>query len=216
MPYAVDNDFFQKRAEEARGRRHRLLAELNIDASRPVILYASKLQWRKRPMDLLEAYIRLSPDGIREPLPCLLFVGDGEARQELETRVRQLGWNSVVFAGFRNQTELPAYYDLCSVFVLPSENEPWGLVVNEVMSVGRPVIVTREVGCAPDLVKDGANGFVLDAGDVEALSDRLRRITSDSSLAGRMGEESRNIISRWSFAEDRDALVHALDEVAAR
>ena len=144
MPYAVDNEFFRRKAEEAAGRREVFRESIGLDPGRPVILYASKFMARKHPMDLLEAYISLSPDGLREPDPYLLFVGNGEERNKLEKRAIATGWNSIRFMGFRNQSELPAFYDLCDLFVLPSTHEPWGLVINEVMNV-KPVIVTAQV-----------------------------------------------------------------------
>ncbi|MFQ5914085.1 MAG: glycosyltransferase, partial [Nitrospinota bacterium] len=103
MPYAVDNAFFQKRVNEARPHQKALRAELGLEPDRPVILYASKFQPRKRPGDLLDAYVRLSPDGVRQPKPYLLFIGDGEERPRLEARVQRLGWSSVKFLGFKNQ-----------------------------------------------------------------------------------------------------------------
>ena len=210
MPYAVDNDFFQRKAAEAEGRRESLRAQLDLDPQRPLILYCSKFLRRKRAGDLLEAYIRLSPDGRREPDPYLLFIGDGEERPRLERRVEDLGWSSVRFLGFRNQTEMPGYYQLCDVFVLPSECEPWGLVVNEVMSVGKAVIVSDQVGAGADLVEDGRNGFVVPVGDVAALADRLGRLATNPGLAARMGEESRRRIAQWDFEADIQGIRQAL------
>ena len=144
LPYVVDNAFFQAQAARVRPEREALCAELGLEPGRPIILFASKFQRRKRAGDLLEAYACLSEDGTQEPHPYLLFVGDGEDRPRLEARVGELGWSSVKLLGFKNQTELPRFFDLCDVFVLPSENEPWGLIVNEVMNAARPVIVTDQ------------------------------------------------------------------------
>ncbi|HWP37035.1 MAG TPA: glycosyltransferase family 4 protein [Gemmatimonadales bacterium] len=216
MPYAVDNDFFRRQTAEAGPRREKLREELGLDPGQPVILYASKFLKRKRPSDLLDAYVRLSADGAREPAPYLLFVGDGAERPALQARVRVLRWSSVKFLGFKNQTELPRYYDLCDVFVLPSEDEPWGLVVNEVMNAGKPVIVTDRVGCGPDLVHHGENGFVVPVGDVEALARCLRQLTADSELARNMGHASQRIISAWDFQADLQGLVQALEYAVGR
>ena len=216
MPYAVDNLFFQEKVAEARPRRELLRAELDLEPGRPVILFASKFQRRKRASDLLEAYIRLAPDGTQEPTPYLLFIGGGEERERLEARARALGWSSVKFLGFKNQTELPRYYDLCDVFVLPSDQEPWGLVVNEVMNASKPIVVSDAVGCGPDLVQDGQNGFIVPVGDVAELADRLERLVSNPGLAGRMGGESLRRISRWSFTEDLEGLGLALSSVVGR
>jgi len=213
MPYAVDNSFFQARADEAAPKRRALRAELDLADDRPVILYAAKFEKRKRAGDLLDAYIRLSPDGIREPKPYLLFIGDGEERPALEARVKRLGWSSVRFLGFVNQTRLPRYYDLCDVFVLPSEWEPWGLAVNEAMNAGKAVIVSNHVGAAADLVKEGDNGFVVPVRDVEALADRLRQLCDQPEAARAMGLRSRQLIASWNFEADVRGLTQALGAI---
>jgi glycosyltransferase involved in cell wall biosynthesis len=210
MPYAVDNDWFRSRAEAAAVGRDSLRAELGLAPGQPVILYAAKFIARKKPDDLIEAYAAIARDPALRA-PALVFVGDGEMRPALEARAKALGLGGVRFAGFRNQSALPAFYDLCDVFVLPSRLEPWGLVINEVMNAGRAVIASDEVGAAIDLVQDGENGFVFPAGDVAALADRLRRTLQDPALCRRMGERSRAIIGRWGFAEDVDGLKRALD-----
>ncbi len=210
MPYAVDNAFFQARATEASCDRELLRRELRFELGRPVILYASKMTARKRPGDLLEAYLRLSPDGRREPHPYLLFIGDGELRPALEARASRLGWNSIRFLGFKNQTELPGYYDLCDVFVLPSVQEPWGLAINEVMNVAKVVIVSDEVGCGPDLVRHGENGYVFRAGDIADLSCVLREVLAEPEKTVAMGRHSLTIINRWGFDEDIAGLQQAL------
>ena len=211
VPYAVDNEFFQRQARLARPGREDFRRSLGLTPGRPVILFASKFQPRKRAGDLLEAYRALSPDGKREPDPYLLFVGDGEERPALERRAAETGWSSILFLGFKNQTALPPLFDLCDVFVLPSDSEQWGLIVNEVMNAEKPVIVTKEVGAAPDLVRDGENGYVVPVGDVAALTDRLRDVLSDPGAARRMGERSLEIVQNWGFREDVTGLLQALD-----
>jgi glycosyltransferase involved in cell wall biosynthesis len=207
MPYAVDNAHFQ--AEASVNRRNEIVAELGLIPDRPVIMFASKLQPRKRAMDLWEAYTRLSPDGVSEPYPYLVFVGEGSERADIEIAVARRKWNSVRLVGFQNQTRIPGYYAAADVFVLVSESEPWGLVVNEAMNAGKAVIVSDQVGAAADLVVDGDNGYVIPVGDVEALASRLRRITSDQVLARTMGERSLQRISRWDFEADVDGLQEA-------
>ena len=214
MPYAVDNEFFQRRSAEAAPHREAFRQELGLKPGLPVILYASKLQTRKRCIDLVEAFLRLPQQPGGEPPACLLIVGDGEERANLEERVRASGAANIRFLGFRNQTELPAFYDLCDVFVLPSFNETWGLIVNEVMNAGKPIITTDQVGCQPDLVQDGFNGLVYPAFDVEKLSVALRRIIEDPGMRRTMGENSLRLIQQYSFEQDvaglRQALAHLL------
>lgn len=202
MPYAVDNEYFQRKVGEAVGRREAFRESLGLVPGRPVILYVSKFMARKHPMDLLEAYISLSPDGLREPDPYLLFVGNGEERNRLEKRAKATGWNSIRFMGFRNQSELPAFYDMCDLFVLPSTHEPWGLVINEVMNAAKPVIVTDQVGCGPDLVENGENGYVVPVRDIVGLSQAIASVLGNPERARKMGEKSLEIIKKWSFRED--------------
>jgi glycosyltransferase involved in cell wall biosynthesis len=199
MPYAVDNHYFQSRSLEAVAGRGALLQELNLDPSRPVILFASKLQKRKRCEDLLEAYLSLSSGKGIESRPYLVIVGDGEERTALEARVAQSGNLDVRFCGFRNQSELPRFFDLATVFVLPSQEEPWGLIVNEVMNAGRAVIVSDDVGCQPDLVTDGREGCVFSAGDVTGLAKALRRVLAGPTTPELMGQRGLERIQAWSY-----------------
>jgi len=110
MPYAVDNHYFQSRCIEARQGRSALRNELGLDAARPVILFASKLQSRKRCTDLLAAYKNLSRGPGKEPDAYLVIVGDGEERAALERQAAQSGLEGVRFCGFRNQSELPRFF----------------------------------------------------------------------------------------------------------
>jgi glycosyltransferase involved in cell wall biosynthesis len=213
VPYAVDNEFFHQRLAAARENRDSFRTSLGLDARRPVILFAGKLVAHKAPGDLLEAYKRLSHDGASEPEAYLVYVGDGVERQALEELARQTGWNSIRFIGFRNQTELPAFFDLCDVFVMPSRWEPWGLVVNEVMNAAKPIVISDGVGCAPDLVRNGVNGMVFPAGNVAALADSLRKIISSDELRKQMGRNSGEMISHWSFREDLAGILNAVERV---
>jgi len=202
VPYTVNNDYFQKKIESVAGSRDNLKQELGLEKERSIILFASKFQSRKRAQDLIEAYCRLSPDGKQEPEPYLLFIGDGEERANLEKQAFETGWDSIKFLGFKNQLELPQFYDLCSVFVLPSMHEPWGLVVNEAMNAGRAIIVSDQVGCGKDLVKQGKNGYIFKAGSVTELHQALIDVLVDINVAESMGKESLNIINQWSYKQD--------------
>jgi glycosyltransferase involved in cell wall biosynthesis len=211
LPYAVDNAWFQQRCEEAKATRGALLAEFGMTAGRPVILFASKLQTRKLCRDLVAAYAS-HVAGLAAP-PYLLIVGDGEERAALEAQVAALGLDSVRFCGFRNQTEMPRFLELATVFVLPARHEPWGLIVNEAMNAGCAVVVSDDVGCHPDLVTDGVEGRVYPVGDVEALTGAL----GDALLhAPAMGAAALRRIDGWSFEQDVAGLKQALAQVTRR
>jgi glycosyltransferase involved in cell wall biosynthesis len=219
MPYAVDNAWFQARSSEATARREVLRQEIGLEAGRPVILFAGKFIPVKAPGDLLAAYQKAwsGKHGAGKKMeegakPYLLFVGDGPLRAESEQQAGEMNGNDVRFLGFRNQTELPAFYDLCDVFVLPSHHEPWGLVVNEAMNAAKPVIVSDRVGAAPDLVRPGVNGWIFPHGDAEALSRCLAEAFSGGDLR-EMGQRSMEIINTWNFEADLRGLLAALDYV---
>ncbi len=214
MPYAVDNAYFSQRALEARTGRAALQAELGLDPARPVILFASKLQERKHCDHLIDAWARLSDGPGLEPVPYLVIVGDGDQRAALERQAAATGFPGVRFCGFRNQSELPRFFDLATVFVLPSRHEPWGLIVNEAMNAARPCIVSDDVGCAPDLIADGSNGCVYPVGDVGALERALRTVLASPETAQAMGRLALERIQTWSFTEDVEALRHALAAAA--
>lgn len=216
MPYAVDNVLFQRRCAQARPQREALRAELGLAPGRPVILFAGKLINVKAPQELLAA-LTLARKNLPQDAaaPYLLFAGDGPLRSTLEAAARPLG-DAVRFVGFRNQSELPALYDLCDLFVLPSRFEPWGLVVNEAMNAARPIVVSDRVGAAADLVADGENGFVYSSGDVAALAAVLTRLVESANLRNKMGAASLARISKWNFAADRNGLLAALATVTQR
>jgi glycosyltransferase involved in cell wall biosynthesis len=209
MPYAVDNAFFQARIAEAVPEREIFRARLGLKADRPIILFAGKLIERKRPLDLLDAYARI----VEEPAaraPYLLFAGDGELKPELTRRIAAAKLEGVRLLGFQSQVQLAALYDLADLFVLPSERESWGLVVNEAMNAGRAVIVNDRIGAGADLVIGGENGFIYPVGDVEALATCLRSALRDPERLAAMGRRSRAVIDGWSFREDVAGLKQAL------
>jgi glycosyltransferase involved in cell wall biosynthesis len=214
MPYAVDNDYFAGRAREAQAQRAALQQELGLDPARPVILFASKLQERKHCNHLIQAYARLSRAAGEEPDAYLLIVGDGEERASLEQQAKATGFGSIRFCGFRNQSELPRFFDLATVFALPSRHEPWGLIVNEVMNARRPVIVSDDVGCGPDLIANGVNGCVYPVGNVDALTKALRQVLDTPGAAEAMGERASERIESWGFEQDIEGLRRALAQVA--
>ncbi|MBI1318943.1 MAG: glycosyltransferase [Candidatus Hydrogenedens sp.] len=201
VPYAIDNDAFAAAAAAARPGRAALRQSLGLAPDRPILLYASKLIARKHPDWLVEAWRRAPwPDGRR---PLLLFVGDGPLRAGLEADPDP----DIHFLGFRNQSELPAFYDLADVFALPAEAEPWGLVVNEAMACGTAVVATDQVGAAHDLLDDGRGGAMVPAGDLDALASALVRVQADAAA---MGEAARAKVAATSFAADLAGLRQAL------
>jgi glycosyltransferase involved in cell wall biosynthesis len=208
LPYAVDNDWFQQQSQMADTAT--LRAQLGLEPGRLIILFASKLQTRKHCDDLIEAYRRYLADSAPQPEPYLLIAGDGEERSRLERQAAGTGLQGIRFCGFQNESRLPGLFALADVFVLPARHEPWGLVVNEAMNAGCPVILSDDVGCHPDLVTNGIEGFVYPVRDLPALATALRTILEDPEWRADMREAALARIRRWSFQQDLDGLLTAL------
>lgn len=159
---------------------------------------------RKRPMDLLEAFEKLATQAV------LVLVGDGPLRSEVENYVAEHSLTNVFCAGFQSQHDLSKYYAIADVFVLPSEYEPWGLVVNEAMCFSLPIVTTRGVSSSADLVMHGKNGFLYNAGDLKALHVALRGLIGDAKQRLEMGQRSRRIIERWGQNDSVDGICRGI------
>lgn len=193
-PYVVDNERFQSLARQSTINSESIRQSLSIRDDQPIVLYCAKLIDVKDPCTLIKAIGMLN--GVE---PVLLMVGDGARREMLEDLAKTVAPGRVRFVGFKNQSELPAYYAACDLFVLPSVFEPWGLVINEVMNAGKPVIASSCVGAVLDLIVPGLNGDVFEAGCVEDLREKLVFWLSDRKNLQRAGEESLRLINQWDF-----------------
>ena len=145
---------------------------------------------------LLRAFAALKPD-LREA--GLLLVGYGPEEARLKELASAFNADDVHFAGHVRLEDLPGYYACADVFVLPSWGEPWGLVLNEAMAAGLPVIATDQVGASVDLIRDGVNGYVLPARDPAALARALHQVLADPSRAAQMGQQSAQMIAPVNF-----------------
>lgn len=212
-PYAVDNTRFKEAARIDSAEKEAIRQRYNLPGKTPVVLYASKFMQRKHPDDLLRATSILRKEGLDFHV---LMVGGGEMEAKLKALTRELGLDNVRYGGFVNQAELPKVFSATDIFVLPAENEPWALIVNEVMCAGRPVIVGNEIGCAADLVKDGVNGRLVRARDPEGLAAAIREILVDEKLRTRMGAESLKIIDKWDFRACRRGFEDAVQSLASK
>jgi glycosyltransferase involved in cell wall biosynthesis len=120
-----------------------------------------------------------------------VLLGDGELRSSLESQVSRLGLQgSVLLPGFKQYPELPEYYARAGAFIHASTTEQWGLVVNEAMASGLPVLVSNRCGCARDLVQDGVNGFTFDPYNVEQMAELMVRVWTMESGAEVGGQRS--------------------------
>jgi len=166
-PHAVDNDFFASAARQGRAPSR---ARFGLRAEDFVVVFAGKLEPKKRPLDVVRALARLGPGA------ALLVAGGGVLEAGLREEAACLGVR-VAWAGFLNQSEMPGAYAAADCLALPSDSgDSWGLVVNEAQATGLPCVVSDRVGCAPDLVTPGVTGEIFPFGDVAALASALERV----------------------------------------
>jgi glycosyltransferase involved in cell wall biosynthesis len=203
-PYSVDNDWWMQQASQVNRSAMREAWGAGPDAS--VVLFCAKLQPWKRPADLLRAFAKAN---IGNAL--LLFAGEGPLHSQLESEAAALGVASNVrFLGFVNQSQLPAVYASANLMVLPSEYEPFAVVVNEAMCSGCPVVASDRVGAARDLVAPVSPEFVFPYGDVDALAAILKEALSDSARLQTVARAARMHIQTWSPEHNIAATVEAI------
>jgi glycosyltransferase involved in cell wall biosynthesis len=204
----VDNRFYLEQAERARQ-----LPETRGANGLPenYFLYVGRLAPEKNVDGLLRGYARYRRAG---GTWSLVLVGDGPERAALERLCAGMQIaDDVRFAGLKSAWGTTAYFAFAGCFVLPSGREPWGLVVNEAMASGLPVIVSDRCGCAEDLVANGTNGYLFDPANDEELSGHLLAMSeAPESLRKQMGRKSLEIIDGYSprhWAEEVARLVNA-------
>lgn len=209
--YFVESDRMVEMAEAHAGDRAGLRAANGFGGADFVFAFVGKHVPFKRPMLLVEAAALARQRGW--PVK-LLFAGSGELTADLKRRADELGV-PVHFTGFLNQTEMWKAYVPADAFVLPSTNgETWGLVTNEAMLFGLPVIVSDQVGCGPDLVIDGETGYVF-SGGAEGLADAMERLLMRRDCAPAMGATGRNLVlEKYSMPVATDGLKAALKAVS--
>jgi glycosyltransferase involved in cell wall biosynthesis len=205
-PQAVEQELFARQVSPAEIAAWRSTLEL---PDGPVVLFVGRLVREKGVQVLLEAWRRAR----RERRATLCLVGDGPGRAERDFRSEP----GVRLAGRLSRDALPAAYAAADVVVVPSIAtarfvEPWGLVCNEAMSQGRPVIATTAVGAAVGgLVTDGETGVVVPAGDARALGDAIARLLDDPGLREQLGRRARLVVGGYTYERAADAFRQALD-----
>jgi len=188
-PFSTDHDFFHQQYVRLREKKPQIKREKSYPEI--TILFVGRLVWYKGIRYLLEAYGKLEKEMSNIGL---VLLGDGPMMEECRDFVKRYNLKNVFFQGFIHQKDLPIYYTASDIFVLPSLSETWGIVINEAMEFGLPIITTNRVGAAYDLVKEGINGFIIPAGNTYALYNALKKLCMDKQLRKKMGENSLMLI----------------------
>lgn len=213
----VDNDHFAGGAAKARSEAP--AARKRYELPEKYFLASARFIEKKNLIRLVEAYARYRQsaeksrnENQKSDIWDLVLVGDGALKSTiLALRASLRLDNFVHLPGFRQYDELPAHYGLAGVFIHSSTTEQWGLVVNEAMAAGLPVLVSDRCGCAADLVQAGRNGFTFDPHQPELLSDLMARVSADHFPLAEFGSASREIIAKFGAAAFGEGLAGAVE-----
>jgi glycosyltransferase involved in cell wall biosynthesis len=196
-PYAIDNNRFRNFVCDKEAFRK----SLGIKPMEKVITFSAKYINKKRPLDLLKAFHEINEEKL-----WLIFVGDGELRQEMEQYITANKLEKVIMTGFVNQQEIPNYYAIADLFVMcSSQGEHWGLSANEAMNFDLPMVLSDLTGCATDLVVPGSNGYIIETGNVAELALRIKDVLIDDTLS--LNVTSKMIIDQFSYQTCLDNLI---------
>lgn len=196
------------RASVTPERRSHIRERLFLKDNQVVFLFVGRLESYKGIRELIDAY-----SALRERIGAvcaLVIVGNGACRLEIDEAAKKIP--SVVVVGRLTGSDLLDVYAAADVFVLPSLIEPWGLVVNESMAFGLPVIATDAVGCVDDLVKPGITGLIVPAGNSAALAGAMQRLASDSELRRAFGAAACEHIKPWTLKYEAECVSRAWRE----
>jgi glycosyltransferase involved in cell wall biosynthesis len=204
----VDVQHFRSLSRELAGQRDQLKAQFGIRSSK-IVLYVGQFIERKGLHSLIEAFAHVQ---VTQTDAALVLLGYGPQREQLAAHARAVGIANFHVLDHVDVKELPRVYSVADVFVLPSLEDTWGLVVNEAMASGLPVIVSDHAGASADLVREGENGFVVRAGDAVELGDRICRLLADDSLRAGFGHASIRLIDeRFTPEHAAAAFVDAVE-----
>ncbi len=209
-PHCVDNDHFANLAQpfqSAMGRRT-ARQEFGFDDSDFVVLFAGKLEEKKRPLDAIRAVAAM--DGKSK----MLIVGSGPLEDECKREAEKLGV-PCRWAGFLNQSELGKAYAVADCLALPSGTETWGLVVNEAMATGLPCIVSDQVGCGPDLIERDKTGRVFRCGDIVGLAAALASVRRQTLAGFDWRIHCKRKIAKYSLAVASGGLFNACKKASS-
>lgn len=212
-PFCVNNAAFSFDVDRSKEVRRQFRETFGLPQGSIVVLFVSKLTVIKKPGDLINAYANLAQ---QFPNAWLIMAGSGEEEKSLKKMVAASALERVRFIGFQNQSVLPGLYVASDIFVMPSEGDAWGLVVNEAMAAGLPVIVSDEVGAAADLVQGHGTGIVYPCGDVKALGQAIKRLLQSEQQRLEMGKRARVLIKAWDVEACVAGIVDAVKHVASK
>jgi 1,2-diacylglycerol 3-alpha-glucosyltransferase len=215
---AVDNNHFRQGADAARLQEVELRKKHILPQN--YFLASARFVEKKNLARLIHAYATYracssNPENGESPAETweLVLLGDGPLRPELSRQIDALGLKEHVFMrGFKQYAELPVFYGLARAFIHASTTEQWGLVVNEAMASGLPVLVSNRCGCAMDLVREASTGFTFDPFNTKQMADLMIRCSKEPEDLVDIGKAAQSMISNWGLDRFTGGLMQAVEK----
>jgi Glycosyltransferase len=209
---AINQEFSKENIAKFRLNKFETHKQLGIPPKN--FLFVGRFSEEKNLLFLLKAFGKLKDEGVNEW--GLILVGNGPQRKDIENLIAQNEIRDVLLVDFKQGIELVLYFAISEVFILPSISETWGLVVNEAMVTGLPVLISKKCGCYPDLVKDGENGFSFDPLNKDELFCLMKEIVVGRVDLKKFGENSLEIIKGYELERTATKVAEAVENVLRR
>jgi glycosyltransferase involved in cell wall biosynthesis len=196
FPFVPDVAVFENACPDM---KEEIRQRIGLDPDRRRIIFSARMMQAKRPDLAIKAFATIADE---RPDWDLLMLGDGNLRASLERHVPDDLRKRILWAGFLHDSrEVASLYALADVLLLPSEHEPWGVVVAEAAAAGVAIVASDVVGAAPELVQDHRNGYRFLAGDGQSLVHALRLCTSGDFI-DKGKQQSRAVLREWIAEAD--------------
>jgi glycosyltransferase involved in cell wall biosynthesis len=195
-PHAVDNLRFQNEITSVLPQKNNIKYALGIQPTTKIVLWSAKFISKKRPYDMIEAFLNLSLPNV-----VLIMLGDGILYEEIKRYVVENNLTSILLPGFVNQSEIAKYYGIADIFVMTSgKGETWGLAINEALNFNIPIIISDVCGCVKDLLKDGINGYEYPVGNIQQLTSSINKVLNASIDDSNLKHKNNEILKEFSYA----------------
>lgn len=203
---SIDNDKITELKKDKEKIRKTLRDKFKISNDSKVIIYSGRLIERKNIKNIISAVKKLNnPKEFT-----LLILGDGIEKNNLMNFAKENGIKVIITGFIKNQDELFKHYFIGDLFILPSHDEPWGLVVNEAMAAGLPIILSENCGSSLDLINN--NGFIFETHNIEDLASKINYI-NENNLYTDFGLNSSSIIKNWTFDHSSSSYLKILKHI---
>jgi len=210
MGNVTKNDFFYKETRKFRAKRSFLIKKMNILPYN--FLYIGRFSKEKNIFFLLECF-KNAQKSIEMDDWGLILIGNGPQKEGITDFINKNSIKNIFFTGYKQREEVPKYLALSDILILPSISEPWGLVVNEAMAAGLPILISKKCGSYPDLIIEGENGYSFDPYNVDELTNLIMKTVQKRFALSNMSKESLKIIANYTPEKAAKVMLSAIKYV---